>query len=121
LNRYIESRNDSKDISIEDLYDFFKDTNSCDEIDECGENENVFFCMNDGISKELNESITEDVIRNIVRHLSNKKAGGYDRILDEYIQYTIGQCIHIYVKLLNLVFDSGFFPECWTVGNIKPL
>jgi hypothetical protein len=43
LNRYIESRNDSKAISIEDLYDFFKDTNSCDEIDECGENENVFF------------------------------------------------------------------------------
>jgi hypothetical protein len=121
LNRYIESRNDSKAISIEDLYDFFKDTNACDEIDECGENENVFFCMNDGISKELNESITEDVIRNIVRHLSNKKAGGYDRILDEYIQYTIGQCIHIYVKLLNLVIDSGFFPECWTVGIIKPL
>jgi hypothetical protein len=80
-----------------------------------------FFSMNDGISKELNESITEDVIRNIVRHLSNKKAGGYDRILDAYIQYTIGQCIHIYVKLLNLVIDSGFFPECWTVGNIKPM
>jgi hypothetical protein len=60
LNRYSESRTDSKAISIEDLYDFFKATNSFDEIDECGENENVIFCMNDGISKELNESITED-------------------------------------------------------------
>ena len=69
LNRYSESRTDSKAISIEDLYDFFKATNSFDEIDECGENENVIFCMNDGISKELNESITEDEIRNIVKKI----------------------------------------------------
>jgi hypothetical protein len=47
--------------------------------------------------------------------------GGYDRILNEYIRSTIDQCIDIYVKLFNLVFDSGFFPECWTVGIIKPL
>jgi replication-associated recombination protein RarA len=69
LNRYSESRTDSKAISIEDLYDFFKAKNSFDEIDECGENENAFFCMNDGISKELNESITEDEIRNIVKKI----------------------------------------------------
>ena len=25
------------------------------------------------------------------------------------------------MKRINLVFDSGFFPECWTVGIIKPL
>ena len=43
------------------------------------------------------------------------------RILNEYIKSTIDQCIDIYVKLFNLVFDSGFFPECWTVGIIKPL
>ena len=64
-NIYSESRTDSKAISIEDLYDLFKATNSFDEIDECGENENENFCMNDGISKELNESITEDEIKNI--------------------------------------------------------
>ena len=37
------------------------------------------------------------------------------------IEATIDQCIDIYVQLFNLVFDSGFFPECWTVGIIKPL
>jgi hypothetical protein len=41
LNRYSESRTDSKAISIEDLYDFFKATHSFDEIDECGENKNA--------------------------------------------------------------------------------
>jgi hypothetical protein len=121
LNRYSESRTDSKAISIEDLYDCFKSTNSFDEIVECGENENVIFCMNDGISKELNESITDDEIRNIVKNLSNNKAGGYARIVNEYIKSTIDQCIDIYVQLFNLVFDSGFSPECWTVGIIKPL
>ena len=118
-NIYSESRTDSKAISIEDLYDLFKATNSFDEIDECEENKNVFFCMNDGISKELNESITEDEIRNIVNNLSNNKAGGYDRILHEYIKSTIDQCIHIDVKVFNLVFDSGCLPECWTVGIIN--
>jgi hypothetical protein len=68
---------------------FFNATNSFDEIDECGENENVIFCMNDGISKELNESITEDEIINIVKNVSNNKAGGYDRILNEYIKSTM--------------------------------
>jgi hypothetical protein len=67
----------------------FNATNSFDEIDECGENENVIFCMNDGISKELNESITEDEIINIVKNVSNNKAGGYDRILNEYIKSTM--------------------------------
>ena len=77
--------------------------------------------MNDGISKELNESIREDEIKNIIKKLSNNKAGGYDRLLNEYIKSTIDQCIHIDVKLLSLVFDSGCLPECWTVGIIKPL
>jgi hypothetical protein len=45
---------------------------------------------------------------------ANNKAGGYDRILHEYIKSTIDQCMHIYVKFLNLVFDSGCLPECWT-------
>jgi hypothetical protein len=106
---------------MEDLYDFFKATNSFEEIDERGENENVIFCINDGISTKLNESITEDEIRNIVNNLSNNKAGGYDRILNEHIKSTIDQCIHIDVKVFNLVFDSGCLPECWTVGIIKPL
>lgn len=100
---------------------FLKAMHSFDEIDECGENENVIFCMNDGISKELNKSITEDEIRNIVKHLSNNKACGYDRILNEYIKSTIDQCIYIYVKRFNLVFDSRFFPEYWTVWILKPL
>jgi hypothetical protein len=39
--------------------------------------------MNDGISKELNESITEDEIRYILNNVSNNKASGYDRIVNE--------------------------------------
>ena len=60
-------------------------------------------------------------LRIFKKKLSNSKAGGCDRLLNEYIKSTIDQCIHIYVKLFSLVFDSGFFPECWTVGVMKPL
>ena len=27
----------------------------------------------------------------------------------------------IYVKLLNIVFDTGIIPKDWTLGNIKPI
>ena len=68
------------------------------------------------ISKELNESITEDEIRNIVKNLSNNKACGYDRILNEYIKFTIDQCIYIYVKLFNLVLILDFSQNVGLLG-----
>jgi hypothetical protein len=68
------------------------------------------------ISKELNESITEDEIRNIVKNLSNNKDGGYDRILNEYIKFTIDQCIYIYVKLFNLVLILDFSQNVGLLG-----
>jgi hypothetical protein len=62
------------------------------------------------------ESITEDEIRNIVKNLSNNKDGGYDRILNEYIKFTIDQCIYIYVKLFNLVLILDFSQNVGLLG-----
>jgi hypothetical protein len=47
--------------------------------------------------------------------LKNNKAGGEDAIINEY------QFIEIYEKLFNLIFDIGFIPESWVVGNIIPI
>ena len=27
----------------------------------------------------------------------------------------------VYVKLFNIIFDSGIVPESWTLGNILPI
>ena len=44
-----------------------------------------------------------------------------DYITNEYIKTTKHLFIDIYVKLFNLVFSSGQFPEAWTTGTIKPI
>ena len=41
-------------------------------------------------------------------------------IINEYIKTTSNQFIEIYEKLFNLIFDTGFIPESWVVGNIIP-
>jgi hypothetical protein len=41
--------------------------------------------------------------------------------INEYIKTTSNQFIEIYEKLFNLIFDYGFIPESWVVGNIIPI
>ena len=55
------------------------------------------------------------------KKLKNNKAGGEDAIINEYIKTTSSQFIEIYEKLFNLIFDTGFIPESWVVGNIIPI
>ena len=53
--------------------------------------------------------------------MKNNKAGGEDAIINKYIKTTSNQFIEIYKKLFNLIFDTGFIPENWVVGNIIPI
>ena len=41
--------------------------------------------------------------------------------MNEYIKESCNVCLPIYVKLFNLILESGHIPESWTVGIIKPL
>ena len=56
-----------------------------------------------------------------VRSLKTNKAPGLDGIVNEQIKSTISYMSPIYVKLFNIIFDSGIMPDAWTVGNIKPI
>jgi hypothetical protein len=41
--------------------------------------------------------------------------------MNEYIKSTCEIVMPVYVKLFNIIFDSGNVPESWLVGNILPL
>jgi hypothetical protein len=69
----------------------------------------------------LNLYIQKDEIIKCIQKLKNNKAGGEDAIINEYTKTTSNQFIKIYEKLLNLIFDTGFIPESWVVGNIIPI
>ena len=56
-----------------------------------------------------------------IQNLKNDKSGGEDAVINEYIKATSNQLIDIYETLFNLIFDTGFVPESWLVGNIIPI
>ena len=64
----------------------------------------------------LNSPITEDEIKKVVSNLKNGKAFGVDEVLNEYIKSTVADLLPIYVKLFNLILDTGFVPEIWSTG-----
>lgn len=77
--------------------------------------------MMNGQNYNLNLYIQKDEIIKCIQKLKNNKAGGEDAIINEYIKTTSNQFIEIYEKLFNLIFDTGFIPESWVVGNIIPI
>ena len=44
-----------------------------------------------------------------------------DQIINEYLNNCPPKCILMFTELCNGIFDSGLFPEQWSVGIIKPL
>ena len=53
--------------------------------------------------------------------MKNGKCPGKDQILNEYIKSTQHIFLPIYVKLFNIVFDSGIIPPVWLEGIIRPI
>jgi hypothetical protein len=46
----------------------------------------------------------------------NGKAFGNDGILNEYMKNTIDDLMLIYVKLFNIILDTGIVPDTWSLG-----
>ena len=55
---------------------------------------------------------------NVSRNQKNGKACGDDFVINEYIKCTSNMFMPLYVKIFNIVFNSGILPESWLVGNI---
>ena len=64
----------------------------------------------------LNGPVTETEIKKVVSKLKNGKANGYDGILNEYIKNTINDMMPVYVKLFNVILDTGIVPDSWDIG-----
>ena len=55
------------------------------------------------------------------KKLKNNKASGIDLILNEHLKTLSQMFSTILVNLFNLIFDTGIFPETWTLGMINPI
>ena len=115
-----QNKKDEVQAPLEELYRHFKTSN--EQATNTGETENDDFdLVNNEINDEINQPISENEILHAVCSLKTNKAPGLDGIVNEQIKSTISYMSPIYVKLFNIIFDSGIMPDAWTVGNIKPI
>ena len=116
---------DKCNAPIKDLYDYFKNINNAENIKE---NENEAHIISDinpdafeNINIEINRPITKEEILKAVKNLKNNKSPGVDAILNEHIKCSIDLMMPIYEKLFNIIFDHGFIPDSWSLGDILPI
>ena len=117
LNKFNNKNNkeNQKDISLQTLFEHYKKLNENDSDDDVESDFNFDHIDND-VDQFLNSPITEKEIKNVVLKLRNGKAFGNDGILNEYIKNTIDDLMPIYVKLFNIILDTGIVPDTWSLG-----
>ena len=117
LNKYNRKQKQDDPISLDMLYEHFKELNKNDENHTF---ELPNFQPND-YDQILNGEITENEIETVVKSLKNNKAAGYDQVLNEHIKNSVHICMPLYLKLFNFVFDTGIIPEIWSIGIVHPI
>ena len=56
-----------------------------------------------------------------LKHLKNNKSHGTDMILNEFLKCAEDKMIDIFVYIFNIILETGFFPEDWTKGILRPI
>ncbi|XP_077978230.1 uncharacterized protein LOC144433746 [Glandiceps talaboti] len=114
-------------ICMTDFADFFRDVNNPDDI---------FYSMDDDIAfrfdrfvreetqamfGELDTMITLEELMYAINQLGNGKSAGPDKILNEFLVHGTPTLFSVLHTLFNIIFDKGYFPELWSLGDIIPL
>jgi hypothetical protein len=46
--------------------------------------------------------------------LKNNKACGGDMILNEFLKHAADKLMPVFVKIFNIIFESGIVPDSWS-------
>ena len=69
----------------------------------------------------FNADISDDEILQAIKHLKKGKSGGPDSLIPEFFMESIDILLTVLNKLFNRLFQSGYFPPCWSQSIIVPL
>ena len=69
----------------------------------------------------LNLDITNEEVMNSIQNLKTNKTHGIDLILNEFLINSSSKMIDTFVKIFNLVLNTGHVPTEWCIGIIKPI
>ena len=112
-------KNENIKADSETLFIFFKNAN----VDENSQNPNININLINSANDndKINMPITDSEVNYAIKSLKNNKACGIDQILNEHLKALSIRMVPTLTNLFNLVFDSGYIPESWTIGMIKPI
>jgi hypothetical protein len=126
LNRTCSNENKQKivkNVSLNCFLEHFRKLNTVQDVNE--EEDDTFEHVDvnnvSNLNTELNSCITEKDVLDDVKCLKNNKACGSDLILNEFLKHSCSKLLPVFVKLFNVVFDSGIIPDSWSEGIIVPI
>ena len=106
---------------MQTLTSHFKKINSNSESSEDKDDYDDIINIDIEDDSDLNRPFSNDEILKAIQSLKNGKACGDDRVINEFIKCTASDMSEVYVRLFNLLLESGLVPEAWTTGTIKTL
>ena len=72
-------------------------------------------------NNEINKPIESNEVIKAVNSLSNNKACGMDQLINEYFKASSEKLLPVLTLLFNIILKTGYIPDSWTVGIIKPI
>ena len=105
---------DVESLNLESFMKHFRNLNEGPIISI--EEESELKGYNTVVNDELNMPITLNEIQQCVIQLKNNKTCGEDLIKNEFLKSTFHIFSKIYVKLFNVILDTGIVPQKWLEG-----
>ena len=92
------------EVSFVDMVNHFKELNKSDDDSQPPDFQNF--------DNPINSDFTLDEIKRAIKKLKRNKACGIDGIVNEFL---------LYLKLFNIVINTGLVPDGWGIGIITPV
>ena len=89
--------------------------------------ESELFCQNNDFDsqdcnfEELDQPVTFEEVKDVIRSLKKNKSFGGDQLLNEYFIESLDILSSHLVDIFNAILNSGYFPNQWSEGIIVPV
>jgi hypothetical protein len=110
-----------QDIDVDEWYEHFQKLFGQNETDEANTDNSRACNEEEEADPFLNNRITIEEVKQAIKELNSGKASGTDGIVAEMLKEG-GDVVSNYIlKLFNIVFDLGVFPNEWAKAIIVPI
>ena len=114
INKAAGARRKCIPVELDAMAEYFMKLNECDETRK----RYILPCIEDDI---LDITIDEEEVWGAINALKHNKAPGLDRLPPELFKMFNQELVGFLTSLYNIVYSSGIYPKCWSLGCIVPI